>query len=78
MLKQRGRYQGDAERGHIYIIPHLAYIPKSHDLTGRNIYIRSNQTDKVIKQWEMYEGPGHPAEQVYEKSVPIKSDKGRL
>ena len=42
---------------------------------GGNIY---SQTDKVTKQWEMYEGPHHHAEQLYEKSVPIRSDKYRL
>ena len=41
----------------------LVFIPRSRDLTERNIHSRSNQTDKVTKQWEMYEGPRHHAEQ---------------
>ena len=56
----------------------LSYIPWSRDLMESNIYSCSNQTDKVTKHWETYEGPDHHAEQLYKESVPIRSDKCRL
>ena len=40
----------------------LAYIQWSRDLMERIIYRSYNQTGKVIKQWETYEGSDHHAE----------------
>ena len=75
MTSNMALFKNKLSMGYTTLYHTMAYIPWSRDLAERNIYSRSNQTDQVTKQWEMYEGTHHHAEQLYKESVEIRSDK---